>query len=934
MLGTQIQGIEKALSREKFRETMIDHGLPVPPSFSARNEDEAVGRARELGFPVMVRVSFNLGGRGSTVAWNEESFRKEIRRALAQSYIGELLVEKYLHHWKELEYEVMRDEAGNGVVVACMENLDPMGVHTGESVVVAPCQTLDNVELQDMRTEAVKVAESIGLVGECNVQFALSPNSSEHFVIETNPRMSRSSALASKATGYPLAYVAAKLALGYRLHEVLNKVTGVTYASFEPSLDYVVIKAPRWDMSKFEGIEESLGTEMKSIGEVMSIGRSFEEAIQKAVRMLDIGEPGVVGGSFYEEGDIKEALTALTKRKPYWFVYAAKALKEGVSEEQLYELTGIDRFFLKKINEIVKFYESLRVTTPSPQLIRRAKEMGFSDLQLSRVWGIDEDIVRKLRFENNILPVVKQIDTLAGEWPASTNYLYTTYNGREDDVEFKESEDSTLVIGAGGFRIGVSVEFDWGVVSLVQALREASSGVSVLNCNPETVSTDWDVVGKLYFDEVSKERILDLLYKEKFDRVALFAGGQLGNTVAKELEEQGVKIFGTHGRSVDVAEDRSKFSQLLEEIGVSQPRWTKATSMEEIREFVEEVGFPVLVRPSYVLSGSGMRVANNERELESYVRHATIVSLRYPVTISKFVDDAVEVEVDGVSDGNGVLGVILEHVEEAGVHSGDATIVVPTRKLTSESLSKVRGVTHRIAVGLGVKGPFNLQLLVKEGEPYVIEMNLRASRSMPFSSKAVGLDLIKKSVSIISSSSKMDGFTELRPKSWFVKTAQFSWAQLRGAYPYLGPEMRSTGEAAAFGVSFQDALIKSWLSTPPNRLPTGKLVLVYGRRNSGFLREAALTLMQEGIPVATLDLIPLDGLELIERERAIQMIREGKVEMLMTDGYEIKMDYDVRRTAADFNVPLVLNGRLALELSKAFREELTFYETRAYGGGI
>jgi len=935
VLGTPIEGIEKALSREKFRETMIEEGLPVPPSFAATSEEEAVRRARDLGFPVMVRVSFNLGGRGSTVAWNEENFKREIRRALAQSYIGEVLVEKYLHHWKELEYEVMRDSQGNGVIVACMENLDPMGVHTGESVVIAPCQTLDNVELQDMRSESIRVAESIGLVGECNVQFALSPTDSQHFIIETNPRMSRSSALASKATGYPLAYVAAKLALGYKLHEVLNKVTGVTYASFEPSLDYVVIKAPRWDLNKFEGIDESLGTEMKSIGEVMSIGRSFEEALQKSVRMLDIGEPGVVGGSVYDEMSTEDAISNLTKRTPYWFLYAAKAMKDGVTEDQIYEITGVDKFFIKKIKGIVEFYESLRGREPAVEELKRAKELGFSDKQIAKVTGKSEEYIRQRRSEESILPVVKQIDTLAGEWPAPTNYLYTTYNGREDDIEFKESKKKTLVLGAGGFRIGVSVEFDWGVVSLARALRLNGHEVAVLNCNPETVSTDWDVVGKLYFDEVSTEKVIDLMKKEQFSSVALFAGGQLGNSIAKELEESGVKIFGTFGRSVDIAEDRSRFSALLEELGVSQPPWAKASSIKEALRFVEEVGFPVLIRPSYVLSGSGMKVAYSEVELENYIKRAVIISPNYPVTISKFIEDACELEVDGVSDGNGVIGVTLEHVEEAGVHSGDATITVPTRQLSGEVLSKVRGITQRIASGLAVKGPFNLQLLVKDSEPYVIEMNLRASRSMPFSSKAVGLNLINKVVEIIEGKEKLDGFVELKPTSWLVKTAQFSWAQLRGSYPFLGPEMRSTGEAAAFGLTFHEALLKSWLSAAPNKLPSkDKLILAYGRKNLTAIERSVAQLLDNGQKVATLDRMSVRGAEKLDESKIVDLLRGGKIDMVITDGYEIDKDYQIRRTAADFNVPLILNGKLGYEVARSLTTELTFYETKAYGGGI
>ncbi|MEM4085271.1 MAG: carbamoyl-phosphate synthase (glutamine-hydrolyzing) large subunit [Saccharolobus sp.] len=940
VLGTPIEGIERALSREKFRETMLQNNLPVPPSLSARNEEEAIKNARIVGYPVMVRVSFNLGGRGSMVAWSEEELKKNIRRALSQSYIGEVLIEKYLHNWIELEYEVIRDKKGNSAVVACIENLDPMGVHTGESTVVTPCQTLDNLEYQNMRSLSIEVAKSIDLVGECNVQFSLNPKAYEYYIIETNPRMSRSSALASKATGYPLAYVAAKLALGYELYEIINKVSGRTCACFEPSLDYIVIKIPRWDLSKFENVDQSLKTEMMSVGEVMSIGRSFEESLQKAVRMLDIGEPGVVGGKIYEAKLSKEeALKNLKERRPYWFLFAAKAFKEGATIDEVYEATGVNKFFLNKIKKIVDFYEDIRkLKKIDAETLKIAKKMGFSDEQLAKALSVNIEHIEKLRKENNIIPVVKLIDTLAGEWPAVTNYMYLTYNGKEDDVEFSTG-NKLLIIGAGGFRIGVSVEFDWSVVSLMEAASKYFNEVAVINYNPETVSTDWDVARKLYFDEISVERILDLFAKENFRYVATFSGGQIGNTIAKELEEKGITLLGTSGKSVDIAENREKFSKLLDKLGIPQPKWVSASSLSEIKKFVNEIGFPVLIRPSYVLSGSSMKIAYTEEELNEYLRRAIEVSPKYPVVISEYIQDAIEAEIDGVSDGKRVLGVTLEHIEEAGVHSGDATMSIPTRKLSPESLSKIRKNALSLATELNIKGPFNIQFVVKNNTPYIIELNLRASRSMPFSSKAKGINLINEAMkAIFDGLDFSEEYYEPESKYWSIKSAQFSWAQLRDAYPFLGPEMRSTGEAASFGVTFYDALLKSWLSVSPNRIPNkGGIALVYGNTNVKYLERTIKNLSEYGLIVYTLSDLQIKGADIIDKTKAEELVRNKKVEIIVTDGYLKKIDYNIRRSAVDYNIPIILNGRLGEEVSKGLLEQLnslTFYEITEYGGGI
>jgi carbamoyl-phosphate synthase large subunit len=939
VLGTPIEGIERALSREKFRETMIEVGIPVPPSLSARSEDEALEKARQIGYPVMVRVSFNLGGRGSTVAWNEEDLKRDIGRALSQSYIHEVLIEKYLHHWIELEYEVMRDKHGNSAVIACIENLDPMGVHTGESTVIAPCQTLDNKEFQDMRSMAIDVAKSIDLVGECNVQFALDPKGYNYYVIETNPRMSRSSALASKATGYPLAYVSAKLALGYDLYEVLNKVSGSTCACFEPSLDYLVIKIPRWDLDKFENVEQSLASEMKSVGEVMSIGRSFEETLQKAIRMLDIGELGLVGGKIYESKLKKtEALENLKNRRPYWFLYAAKAFKEGATIDEVYDATGIGKFFLNKIKNVVEFYEELKKTKQlDKKTLLKAKKLGFSDYQLAKALNISEREIRDARQKLGIEPKVKQIDTLAGEWPAVTNYLYLTYNGTEDDIEFSETGSKLLIIGAGGFRIGVSVEFDWSVVSLLDAAKDYFDEVSILNYNPETVSTDWDITRKLYFDEINVERVLDIAKKERFTYVATFTGGQIGNSISKKLEDEGIRLLGTSGKSVDNAEDREKFSKLLDKLGIKQPEWVSAKSLEEVKQFVSRVGYPVLVRPSYVLSGSAMKIVYDDNELMVYLRKATELSPEHPVVVSKYIENAIEAEIDGASDGKAVYGIVMEHVEEAGVHSGDATMSIPYRKLSEITVEKMKNSVYAIMRELEIKGPFNVQFVVKDGEPYIIELNLRASRSMPFSSKVVGNNIISLALEGILKGFNFDGFKELKPKVWGVKSAQFSWAQLKGAYPYLGPEMKSTGEAAALGVDFYDALLKSWLAVAPNRIPSrGSVALVYGRTNKEYLALSAKNLSEFGLTTYTIQGAEIEGIESVDVKEAISLIKDRKVDIVVTDGYLKKLDYEVRRIAVDYNIPLILNGRLGNEVTKSFsiQDKLTFNEVKEYGAGI
>ena len=930
VLGTPIRGIEKALNRDLFRKTMREWKLPIPPSLPTTTPKEAIEAAKKLGYPVMVRISFNLGGRGSFIAWSNEEFKKHILRAFAHSEIKLVLVEKYLHNWKEIEFEVVRDRRGNSIAVACLENIDPMGIHTGESVVVAPCQTLTNREYQLLRLASLKVAEAIELVGECNVQLALNPNSETFYIIETNPRMSRSSALASKATGYPLAYIATKLALGYTLDEVLNKVTGITCACFEPSLDYIVVKMPRWDLKKFEKVERSIATEMKSIGEVMAIGRNLHEAFQKAIRMLDIGEPGLVAGPYYEENEnLENILEKLRRREPYWPLHVAKALKLGANIDEIHKITGIDKFYLYIINDIVKIAEKLRgrnLNEPNIDiLIREAKEKGFSDEQIANLLRTSLSNIRNFRIEKGIKPCVKQIDTLAAEWPAKTNYLYMTYAGLEDDIpQGSRKKPSIIVLGAGVFRIGVSVEFDWTAVNFANAARRRGFEVIVVNYNPETVSTDWDMNEKLYFEEITLERILDIIDHEKPIGVAVFTGGQLTNNLAKKLEDSGVYLLGSSGSSIDRAEDRAKFSKLIEYLGIKQPPWKEASSLKEILKFVEEVGYPVIVRPSYVLSGTAMKIAYNTEELLHYLSLATKVSAKYPVVISKFITNAIEAEVDAVSDGKRVVGVTIEHIEKAGVHSGDATMVIPPKRIDNGIIHKMHEAILRLALELNIKGPFNVQFVIRDGDVYLLELNLRASRSMPFSSKSRGVNFMELAAQAVFDKEMKIGnkyeYFEIPTKAWAVKTPQFSWAQLRGSYPFLGPEMRSTGEVACLSSMYEDALLKSWLSATPNNIPSRNsniLIYTYKKYDKEVLNEVCYFLTRSGYNVITLEDTLINGVETVSKTLAVEYMRKGKISLLITSGYNPPLDYYIRRTAADLNIPLILDANLAYELSRA-----------------
>uniref|UniRef100_A0A7J3X598 Carbamoyl phosphate synthase large chain n=1 Tax=Thermofilum pendens TaxID=2269 RepID=A0A7J3X598_THEPE len=917
VLGTPVESIVRALDRNLFRATMLEHGIPVPPSRAAYSVEEAVEAAEEVGYPVMVRVAFNLGGAGSFVAWSRGELRERVSKAFAQSPVRQVLVERYLGKWKEVEFEVVRDWADNAVAVACLENVDPMGVHTGDSIVVAPSQTLTNREYQALRDASLAVARAVGVVGECNVQLALDPRSEEFYVIETNPRLSRSSALASKATGYPLAYIAAKLALGYKLPELLNTVTGVTTAHFEPALDYVVVKVPRWDFEKFPGVEPVVGTEMRSVGEVMAIGRCFEEALQKALRMLDIGADGLVANAWEREPRPAEVLKReLEVPRPYRIFTIAEALKAGVPAEEVAELTGVDPWYIHKVWSIVEMERRLRslgrLDDSAAELVREAKRLGFSDRQIARCLGVSEEEVRAFRRKHGITPVVKRIDTLAAEWPARTKYLYVTYGGSAHDVE-PAGQDAVVILGAGVFRIGVSVEFDWSVVQLVWALKRRGVGeVIVVNYNPETVSTDWDVPDRLYFEELTPERVLDIYEFEEPRGLVACVGGQIANNLAPLLEQRGVRILGPSGRAVELAEDRRRFSRLLDELGIPQPEWAELRSVDEVVAFCRRVGYPVIVRPSYVLSGTAMRVVRSEGELLRYLGEVSRRGSVGKFVVSKFIEGAKEVEVDCVSDGERVLvGAVIEHVEEAGVHSGDATMVVPPFSLSEKVLEKVREYTLRICRALGARGPANVQFVVRGEDVYVIECNLRASRSMPFVSKVKGVNLMEYVADVV-----LGGRLEIpgdvyEPPAWRwgVKTPQFSWSRLRGAYPSVDVEMRSTGEVAAVGRTLHDALLKSWLAAQPNKLPEpGSLAIVVG--------DGAL--LAEKLRVLGLQPLVLDG---ASADSVVEAMREGRVGLLVAAG-DREGDYALRRAAADYLVPLVLNSRLAALLLEAMEAYL------------
>ena len=840
VLGTQIDGIKITEDRQLFKDAMTKSGVPVLQSSSAYTVSEALKVARQIGYPVIIRVAYTLGGRGGGVAYNEYELEEIVNRGLSLSLVHQVLIEKYVGHWKQIEYEVMRDAKGNCIIVCNMENILAMRVHTGDNIVIAPSQTLNNFEYQMLRSAAIRATTYCGIIGECNIQFGLNPESEEYCAIEINARLSRSSALASKATGYPLAYMAAKISLGYSLPELINRITKATTACFEPSLDYVVLKMPRWDFRKFEFVKRKLGSTMKSVGEIMAIGRNFEEVIQKAIRMCDIGLDGLVANADNEAANSSEYTEALEQALLHpddeIIFTVVKAIRAGMTIKRINQLSAIDPWFLTKIKNIVDIELKLRNSELDIDLIKEGKKIGFSDRQIGRCIGLDEFKCRELRQKFGIKPVVKQIDTLSAEWPAKTNYLYITYGGQEDDIVIEKSKESAIVLGAGPYRIGSSVEFDWGTVNMVWALKENGiKEVSIINCNPETVSTDYDVSNRLYFEELTFERVMDIYEKEKASGIVTCVGGQTANNLTPYLTKYGVKIIGTSSDGVDRAEDREKFGKLLDSLNIRQPAWKKFTELTEAKEFTDLVGYPVLVRPSYVLSGAAMKVVWGEQQLEQFLTDATSVSPDHPIVISKFLQEASEVEVDAVADGNDViLGSLIEHIDNAGIHSGDAIMCIPPWRLDRKTIETIIDYTTRIGKALRIKGPFNIQYLVKDDEVSVIEANVRASRSMPFVSKFAGINLIELAARAMTGHELPKDVKDLwlMAKGFGIKVPQFSFMQLEGADIVLSVEMQSTGEVACFGETFYDALSKAYLAAGYSLPLSGSaLITIGGQKN-------------------------------------------------------------------------------------------------------
>lgn len=839
VLGTPINSIKITEDRQQFKTAMLNSNVPVLESSPAYSIKEALDVAQKIGYPVIIRVAYTLGGKGGGVAHNEYELQEIVQRGLSLSIVNQVLIEKYIGSWKQIEYEMMRDSTGNTIAICNMENVLGMRVHTGDNIVIAPSQTINNEEYHRLRSAAIRAVEYCGIVGECNIQFGLDPLSESYCAIEINARLSRSSALASKATGYPLAYMAAKMGLGYSLTELANSITKATTACFEPSLDYVVLKMPRWDFRKFELVNRRIGTSMKSVGEVMAIGRTFEEVLQKAIRMNDAGKMGLVGN----DQELKEELEIIEQKLLYpsdeILFDVVKAMRLGISIARINKLSTIDSWFLIKIKNIVDMYDKLRevdVSDISEDVLRDAKRYGFSDSQVGQCLGVKELSARKLRQKLGINPVVKQVDTLAAEWPAKTNYLYLTYGGDKDDIVYRKGTNSVMVLGAGPYRIGSSVEFDWGTVNMVWGLKNNGiKSVSVINCNPETVSTDYDVSDRLYFEELSLERILDIYEKEHPKGIVTCVGGQTANNLVPKLGQLNVRIIGTDSIHTDMAEDREKFSRLLDSLNIKQPPWNKFTDLEGAKTFSQNVGFPVLVRPSYVLSGAAMKVIWNDEQLERYINEAAQVSPEYPIVISKFFQDSAEVEVDAVSNGKDVIiGALIEHIDNAGIHSGDAMMCIPPWRLNRQTMNTIVDYSNMIARKLEVKGPLNIQYLVKDDEVYVIEANVRASRTTPFVSKIVGINLISLASKAIIDGKLPEGLNEpwLKVSGFGIKVPQFSFMQLEGSDIVLGVEMQSTGEVACHGNSFYDALSKAYEAAGYNLPLSGSaLITIGGQKN-------------------------------------------------------------------------------------------------------
>ncbi len=945
VLGTPVQAIMDTEDRELFVHKLDEIGVKTIKSEAVNTIDDARAAAARLGYPVIVRAAYALGGLGSGFCDNEEQLVSLTEKAL--SFSPQVLVEKSLKGWKEVEYEVVRDRFDNCITVCNMENFDPLGIHTGESIVVAPSQTLTNEDYHYLRQLAIKIIRHIGIVGECNVQYAFDPASMDYRVIEVNARLSRSSALASKATGYPLAFVAAKLGLGYGLFDLKNSVTKETSAFFEPALDYVVVKIPRWDLGKFHGVRREIGSSMKSVGEVMAIGRTFEEAIQKGLRMIGQGMHGFTGNRELSIADIDHALAEPTDKRIF---VIAQAMMKGYSVERIHELTKIDRWFLHRLANIVSTSDELslcdKLENISEPLLRQAKQQGFSDFQIARCVLKDSMAdpennilqVRELRKRLGITPVVKQIDTLAAEYPASTNYLYLTYNGTENDVNYLHDHRSIVVLGSGAYRIGSSVEFDWCSVNALLTVKKEGWRSVMINYNPETVSTDYDLCDRLYFDELTFERVMDILDLEQPHGVILSVGGQIPNNLATRLDDQHVNILGTSARSIDNAEDRNKFSAMLDRIGVDQPRWRELTSFEDIYQFIDEVGYPVLVRPSYVLSGAAMNVCSNSDELERFLRLAANVSKKHPVVVSEFIQNAKEIEMDAVAQ-NGEIKIyaISEHIEYAGVHSGDATIQFPPQKLYVETIRRLKKVASAIAKALDISGPFNIQFLAKNNDIKVIECNLRASRSFPFVSKVLKLNFIDIATKV------MLGIPVEKPaKSAFdldyvgIKASQFSFSRLQGADPVLGVDMSSTGEVGCLGDDSSDALLKAMLSVG-NRIPSkGILLSTGGPKQKAAMLDAAHKLNNKGYKIyatgGTHAFLNDNGIPAVKvywpsqadmQPQALELLHNHEIDLVVNipknlTPTELGNGHTIRRAAIDLNIPLLTNARLASAFIDAF----------------
>ena len=945
VLGTPVQAIMDTEDRELFSERMHEIGVHTISSEACEDIEHAREAAKKLGYPVIIRAAYALGGMGSGFCDNEEELNALCERAF--SFSPQVLVEKSLKGWKEIEYEVVRDKYDNCITVCNMENFDPLGIHTGESIVVAPSQTLTNSEFQKLRDIAIRIVRHIGIVGECNVQYALDTQSEDYRVIEVNARLSRSSALASKATGYPLAFVAAKLGMGYGLHELKNSVTQTTSAFFEPALDYVVCKIPRWDLSKFAGVSREIGSSMKSVGEIMAIGRTIEEAIQKGLRMIGQGMHGFVENKELVIPDIDKSLREPTDNRIF---VISKAFRAGYTIDEIHDLTKIDKFFLHKLRNIIDTAEELetlsQISDISPELMRRAKVQGFSDFQIARavlkhtIKDMDaaQLEVRKLRKSMGITPVVRQIDTLAAEYPAKTNYLYLTYDGHRHDVSFEEGDKSVIVLGSGAYHIGSSVEFDWCGVSALKTIKEEGYHSIMINYNPETVSTDYDMSDRLYFDELTLERVLDIIDLEQPHGTILSTGGQIPNNLAMRLHRCGCKVLGTQPEDIDHAEDRYKFSEMCDSLGIDQPAWSELTSFDDVKDFVDKVGYPVLVRPSYVLSGAAMNVCSNEEELQRFLRLASDVSQEHPVVISDFMENTKEIEMDAVADkGELVAYAISEHIEFAGVHSGDATIQFPGQKIYIETVRRIKRITRQIAKALNISGPFNVQYLARGNEIKVIECNLRASRSFPFVSKVLKMNLITLATKI------MLGKPYDKPeKSVFdldyvgVKASQFSFSRLQKADPVLGVDMMSTGEVGCISYSPSEALLESMLAVGQKIPERGVLMSTGGAKQKVDLLEPARLLIKRGLKIyateGTCRFLNENGVpaelchwpsEEGKEPQALDLVRDHKVDLVVNVNKnltprELTNGYKLRRAAIDHNISLVTNARLAASFIEAF----------------